>query len=278
MLSDYKMRLNLIKGYPSGQGVLPSLDGLCSRSSGYKSIVSGRGVTIFLDHPPARARSAGRAACAKGAAWMATGRPTFIAALRHDRITAPFVLEGPMTGEMFQGLHTDDALAIRLTARRGVSPPSHRLDTTPTKIAPSTALPRHAWGTKKKASSHRCRPPSLLWVSPIDAGHQVTELRTRSSPRHPPATAKESAEFSICSVSVCSEPLRSVLCHATHEQWARGPHQPPTRYLNSQSVVAHRSGQSHCCRLSAQHTFKNAPPHALLRLASPCCRAFMLGV
>jgi hypothetical protein len=27
---------------------------------------------------------------------------TFIAALRHDRITAPFVLEGPMTGEMFR--------------------------------------------------------------------------------------------------------------------------------------------------------------------------------
>ena len=27
---------------------------------------------------------------------------TFIAALRHDRVTAPFVLEGPMTGEMFK--------------------------------------------------------------------------------------------------------------------------------------------------------------------------------
>jgi hypothetical protein len=27
---------------------------------------------------------------------------TFIAALRHDRVNAPFVLEGPMTGEMFK--------------------------------------------------------------------------------------------------------------------------------------------------------------------------------
>jgi transposase len=27
---------------------------------------------------------------------------TFIAALRHDRVTAPFVLEGPMTGEIFK--------------------------------------------------------------------------------------------------------------------------------------------------------------------------------
>ena len=27
---------------------------------------------------------------------------TFLAALRHDRVTAPFVLEGPMTGEMFK--------------------------------------------------------------------------------------------------------------------------------------------------------------------------------
>src|ERR1019366_6827628 len=27
---------------------------------------------------------------------------TFIAAIRHDRVNAPFVLEGPMTGEMFK--------------------------------------------------------------------------------------------------------------------------------------------------------------------------------
>ena len=27
---------------------------------------------------------------------------TFVAALRHDRVTAPFVLEGPMNGEMFK--------------------------------------------------------------------------------------------------------------------------------------------------------------------------------
>jgi hypothetical protein len=34
---------------------------------------------------------------------MATGKTTtFIAALRHDRVTAPFVLEGEMNGEMFK--------------------------------------------------------------------------------------------------------------------------------------------------------------------------------
>ena len=32
---------------------------------------------------------------------------------------------------------------------------------------------------KSKASPHRCRPPRLLRVSPIDAGQKVTELRRR---------------------------------------------------------------------------------------------------
>ena len=41
---------------------------------------------------------------------------TFIAALRHDRITAPFVLEGPMTGEMFKA-YTEQFLAP--TLKRG---------------------------------------------------------------------------------------------------------------------------------------------------------------
>ena len=39
---------------------------------------------------------------------------TFIAALRHDRITAPFVLEGPMTGEMFKA-YIEQVLAPTLT-------------------------------------------------------------------------------------------------------------------------------------------------------------------
>ena len=39
---------------------------------------------------------------------------TFIAALRHDRITAPFVLEGPMTGEMFKA-YIEQFLAPTLT-------------------------------------------------------------------------------------------------------------------------------------------------------------------
>jgi len=38
---------------------------------------------------------------------------TFIAALRHDRVTAPFVLEGPMTGEMFKA-YTEQFLAPTL--------------------------------------------------------------------------------------------------------------------------------------------------------------------
>jgi transposase len=41
---------------------------------------------------------------------------TFVAALRHDRVTAPFVLEGPMTGEMFKA-YTEQVLA--LTLKRG---------------------------------------------------------------------------------------------------------------------------------------------------------------
>ena len=41
---------------------------------------------------------------------------TFIAALRHDRVTAPFVLEGPMTGEMFKA-YTEQFLAP--TLKRG---------------------------------------------------------------------------------------------------------------------------------------------------------------
>jgi transposase len=39
---------------------------------------------------------------------------TFIAALRHDRVTALFVLEGPMTGEMFKA-YTEQLLAPTLT-------------------------------------------------------------------------------------------------------------------------------------------------------------------
>jgi transposase len=39
---------------------------------------------------------------------------TFIAALRHNRITAPFVLEGAMTGEMFKA-YTEQFLAPTLT-------------------------------------------------------------------------------------------------------------------------------------------------------------------
>jgi transposase len=38
---------------------------------------------------------------------------TFIAALRYDRVTAPFVLEGPMTGEMFKA-YTEQFLAPTL--------------------------------------------------------------------------------------------------------------------------------------------------------------------
>jgi hypothetical protein len=34
---------------------------------------------------------------------------TFIAALRHDRVTAPFVLQGPMTGEMFKASATNQS-------------------------------------------------------------------------------------------------------------------------------------------------------------------------
>ena len=41
---------------------------------------------------------------------------TFIAALRHDRITAPFVLEGPMTGEMFR---PTPAVFLAPTLKRG---------------------------------------------------------------------------------------------------------------------------------------------------------------
>jgi transposase len=39
---------------------------------------------------------------------------TFIAALRHDCVTAPFVLEGPMTGEMFKA-YIEQFLAPTLT-------------------------------------------------------------------------------------------------------------------------------------------------------------------
>jgi transposase len=38
---------------------------------------------------------------------------TFIAALCHDRVTAPIVLEGPMTGEMFKA-YTEQCLAPTL--------------------------------------------------------------------------------------------------------------------------------------------------------------------
>jgi hypothetical protein len=57
MLPDDKMRLNLIKGYPSDKGVIPSLGGLRAISisivlvshAGYESIVpGGLGVTIFF--------------------------------------------------------------------------------------------------------------------------------------------------------------------------------------------------------------------------------------
>jgi transposase len=41
---------------------------------------------------------------------------TFIAALRHDRVTARFVLEGPMTGEMFEA-YTEQFLVP--TLKRG---------------------------------------------------------------------------------------------------------------------------------------------------------------
>ena len=41
---------------------------------------------------------------------------TFIAALRHNRVTAPFVLEGPMNGEMFKA-YTEQFLAP--TLRKG---------------------------------------------------------------------------------------------------------------------------------------------------------------
>ena len=45
--------------------------------------------------------------------WKTT---TFIAALRHDRVTAPFVLEGAMNGEMFKA-YVEQVLAP--TLRRG---------------------------------------------------------------------------------------------------------------------------------------------------------------
>jgi transposase len=38
---------------------------------------------------------------------------TFVAALRHDRVTAPFVLEGPMNGEMFKA-YVEQSLAPTL--------------------------------------------------------------------------------------------------------------------------------------------------------------------
>lgn len=41
--------------------------------------------------------------------WKTT---TFIAALRHDRVTAPFVLEGAMTGETFRA--TSNRFSLQL--------------------------------------------------------------------------------------------------------------------------------------------------------------------
>jgi hypothetical protein len=65
------------------------------------------------DYPPLRASPAGRAACPKGAAWQLEDHH-FHRCLRHDRVTAPFVLEGPMTGEMFKA-YTEQFLAPTLT-------------------------------------------------------------------------------------------------------------------------------------------------------------------
>jgi hypothetical protein len=57
----------------------------------------------------------GGTVCPKGATgnWKTV---TFIVALRHDRVTAPFVLEGPMTGEMFKA-YTEQFLVS--TLKRG---------------------------------------------------------------------------------------------------------------------------------------------------------------
>ena len=50
----------------------------------------------------------------------ATGKTlTFIAALRHDRIDAPWVIDGPINGELF-GLYIEKVLAPTLSPGESV--------------------------------------------------------------------------------------------------------------------------------------------------------------
>lgn len=69
---------------------------------------------------------------------------TFIAALRHDRLDAPWVIDGPINGEMFD-LYVGTQLAPTLrqgdVVRRGLEPMAAHAS--PSATAPSTKARRH---------------------------------------------------------------------------------------------------------------------------------------
>ena len=54
-------------------------------------------------------RPAGAAAAADICWWARSPSPTFLAALRHDRLDAPWLIEGPINGETFR-LYVDEVL------------------------------------------------------------------------------------------------------------------------------------------------------------------------
>jgi hypothetical protein len=59
---------------------------------------------------------------------------------------------------------------------------------------------------KLKASADRCRTPSLLWVSPIDAGQKVSKLRGRDR-HHSVSRARPQEAAALQPLRVQARPL-----------------------------------------------------------------------
>src|SRR5262249_12145821 len=78
--------------------------------------------------------------------------------------------------------------------------------------------------SKQKSSSHRCRTPRLLWMSPVNPGQQVTKLRGRD--RHHSvsrAWLQETAPLQAlrkqaCALAVMPDHLQQVAAPATEAE------------------------------------------------------------
>jgi arginine repressor len=101
---------------------------------------------------------------------------TFVAALRHDRVTAPFVLEGPMNGEMFKAYR----LSGPCCCDRGVGEAYRQARRRGHRRRPPALATRDQVKKKSAPARSNARPG---FAAPLGAASRAREMGQSGQPR-----------------------------------------------------------------------------------------------